>query len=111
MSDYHGKNLFTKSSDSETSTKEMDLKENSTDSKRSKIHNGEQGSVTVSLFKLLFMRTDVRLQVFLHIRKNNRYMYTWRPKKVQISSQNQVQLNEQKTCRNCFSYNVLLRAS
>ena len=69
MSDYHGNNLFTKSSDSETSTKEMDLKENSTDSKRSKIHNGEQGSVTVSLFKLLFMRTDVRLQVFLHIRK------------------------------------------
>ena len=37
-------------------------------------------------------------------------MYTWRLKKVQISSQNQVQLNEQKTYRNCFSYNVSLRA-
>ena len=32
--DYHEKNLYTKCSDSETSTREMNLKENSTDSKR-----------------------------------------------------------------------------
>ena len=76
--DCHEKNLFTNSIDSETITREISLKENSTDSKRSKIHwqtsamnkpNGEQGSVTVSIFKLLFMRTDVMLQVFLRIKK------------------------------------------
>ena len=76
--DYHEKNLFTNSSDSETSTRDINLKENSTDSleqtqkspkSRSKIHNGQQGSVTVSLFKLLFMRTNVRLQVCLYIEK------------------------------------------
>ena len=68
--DCHEKNLFTNSGDRETSTREINLKENSTDSKRSKIHwqtpamnkpNGEQGSVTASIFKLLFMRTDVVL--------------------------------------------------
>ena len=76
--DCHEKNLFTNSSNSETSTREISLRENSTDSKRSKIHwqtsamnktNGEQGSVAVSIFKLLFMRTDVMLQVFLRIKK------------------------------------------
>ena len=76
--DCQEKNLFTNFSDSETSTSEINLRENSTDSKRSKIHwqtsamnkpNGEQGSVTVGIFKLSFMRTDVMLQVSLRIKK------------------------------------------
>ena len=64
--------------------------------------NEEQGSVTVSIFKLLFIRTDVMLQVFFTHKKENKYLYTLPPKKVQISSQNQVQLNEQKRTGTAF---------
>ena len=42
------------------------------------------------------MVTEVRLQVFFAHRKNNTYMYTSSPKKVQISWQNQVQTERTK---------------
>ena len=53
--------------------------------------NGEQGSVTVSIFNfnLLFMRTDEMLQVFFRIKKRTDAC-TLGVQKVQITSQNQV---------------------
>ena len=64
--------------------------------------NGEQGSVTVSIFKLLFIRTDVMLQVFFTHKKRINTCTLCLLKKVQISSQNQVQLNEQKRTGTAF---------
>ena len=60
-----------------------------------KPNNGEQRSVTVSIFDLLFMRTDVMLQVlFMHKKRID--TCTLGVLKSTDSSRNQVQLNKQK---------------